>query len=89
MSFSVLQLFYSIIISLPYLLRRRGEGGDEFGHDRFHLGVVFVQMFGQRAHEDDHTLANRVIAGVLRGVLQELLKHGQQRAHVVLVTKLV
>lgn len=44
-------------------------------------------MFGQGSHEDDYALAHRVVGGVLRGVLQELFKHGQQRTHVVLVRK--
>lgn len=66
------------------LLWRSWEGSDQLGHDGFDFRVTLVQMFGQRAHEDDHTLPHRVIAGVLRRALQKLLKHGQQRAHVVL-----
>lgn len=54
---------------VSYLLRRRGERSDELGHDGFDLGVVFIQMFGQRAHENNHTLTDRIIAGVLGGVL--------------------
>lgn len=60
------------------------EGCDQLGHDGFDFRVTLVQMFGQRAHEDDHALPHGVVAGVLRRVLQKLLKHGQQRVHVVL-----
>lgn len=67
-----------------YLLWRRGQSSYKLGHNGFDLGVVFVQMFGQRSHEDDDTLPDGVVAGVLRGVLQKLLEHRQQRAHVIL-----
>lgn len=42
-------------------------------------------MFSQGPHEDDHALADRVVASILRGALQELLKDRQQGGHVVLV----
>lgn len=42
-------------------------------------------MFGQGAHENDHALTNRVVAGVLRRILQKLLKDWQQGAHIVLL----
>lgn len=67
-----------------YLLWRRRQSSYKLGHNGFDLGVVFVQMFGQRSHEDDDALPDRVVAGVLRGVLQKLLEHRQQRAHIIL-----
>lgn len=44
-------------------------------------------MFGQGAHQDNHALTDRVVAGVLGGVLQKLLKHWQQGAYIVLIHK--
>ena len=35
-------------------------------------------MLGHGAHEDNHGLAQVVIRFVLRGLVQEVLKHGQQ-----------
>ncbi len=69
------------------LLWGRAEGRDQLGHDGFDFRVALVQMFGQRAHEDDHALPHRVIAGVLRRALQKLLKHGQQSVHVILTDR--
>lgn len=70
---------------MKYLLGGGGQCRDQFGHDGLDLGVALVQMLGERAHEDDHTLADRVVAGILRGVLQELLENRQQGDHIVLV----
>ena len=50
------------------------------------LGVGLAEMFGQRAHQDDYRLADRVI--VLRGRrrVQELVKHRQQAGRRLLHT---
>lgn len=69
------------------LLGGRAQRGDQLGHNGFHFGVALVQMLGQRAHEDDHALPDRVVARVLWSVLQKLLKDRQQGAHVVLGQK--
>lgn len=44
-------------------------------------------MLGQGAHENNHTLTDRVVAGVLGGILEKLLKHRQEGAHIVLLHK--
>lgn len=61
-----------------YLLRRCREGSDELGNNGFYFGVTLVQVFGQRPHEDHHTLPHGVVAGIVGRILQELLKHWQQ-----------
>lgn len=42
-------------------------------------------MFCQGAHENHHALADRVVAGILRGVFKELLKDWQQGGDIVLL----
>lgn len=67
-----------------YLLWRRGQCRYELSHNGFDLRVVLVKMFGQRSHENHYTLTNGVIAGILRGVLQKLLKNWQQGTDIIL-----
>lgn len=67
-----------------YLLGGGGKGSNELGNDGLHFGVTLVQVLGEGAHEDHHTLPHSVIAGIVGRILQELLKYRQQRVDVFL-----
>lgn len=41
-------------------------------------------MLGQGAHEDHHALPHSIVAGIVGGIFQELLKNRQQRVYVLL-----
>ena len=64
------------------------EGGDELADNGLHFRVVFIEMFGQGAHEDDDALAYGVLARRAGGARQELLKHRQQHTHIVLANRM-
>lgn len=61
-----------------YLLGGGREGSDELGNNGLHFGVTLVQVLGQRAHQDHHTLSHSIVAGIIGRVLQELLEYWQQ-----------
>lgn len=68
----------------PYLLGGSVECLDKLGNNGFDLGVAGLQVLSQGAHKDDYTLSHCVIAGMIRGSVQELLKHWQEAVHCLL-----
>lgn len=78
---------WELLQESTHLLRWCGQGCNQFANNWFHFRVTFVQMFCQWAHQNDHTLPDSIITGIIRSIFQELFEHWQERVNIVLKNK--